>query len=154
MSQPLVFLDTHSLIAVFDSGHAAQQTRARDWYAALWVQRCGRISTQVLNEFYQEAITRFPAASSAQDARAEVRRLRQWSPPHLDRHTVDGAWALQDRYHLSYWDALIVSSAHAQGCSYVLSPELGHELQIESVTIIDPFQTEVASILGDLKALP
>ena len=41
--------------------------------------------------------------------RAQVRRLRVWLPPHLDAYTVDGAWDLQDRHGLGYWDALILS---------------------------------------------
>jgi predicted nucleic acid-binding protein len=74
-----------------------------------------------------------------QQARAQVRNLRQWQPPHLDTYVIDGAWALQDRYALSYWDALIVSSAQQQGCHYLLSEDLQHQQRFETVQVINPF---------------
>ncbi|MBS0318169.1 MAG: PIN domain nuclease, partial [Proteobacteria bacterium] len=75
-----------------------------------------------------------------QQARAQVRNLRQWQPPHLDTYVIDGAWALQDRYALSYWDALIISSAQQQGCRYLLSEDLQHQQRFETVQVIDPFR--------------
>jgi hypothetical protein len=69
----------------------------------------------------------------------QVRRLRVWLPPHLDAYTVDGAWDLQDRYGLGYWDALIVSSAHQQGCRYLLTEALPHDQVLDAVRAINPF---------------
>ena len=60
---------------------------------------------------------------------------------HLDTYTVDGAWDLQDRYPLSYWDALIVSSAHQQGCGFLLSEDLQHGQQIDAVRVLNPFES-------------
>ncbi|MCA0325776.1 MAG: PIN domain-containing protein [Proteobacteria bacterium] len=136
----LVFVDTHVLLTTVDEREPAKQARARDWVRWCWTARTGRISTQVLNEFYHQAITRFRATLPVQQARAQVRNLRQWLPPHLDTYTIDGAWALQDRYVLSYWDALIVSSAQQQGCRYLLSEELLHQQRFETVQVINPFE--------------
>ena len=74
-----------------------------------------------------------------QQVRAQVRRLRVWLPPHLDSYTVDGAWDLQDRYRLGYWDALILSSAHQQGCRYLLTEALPHDQPMDAVRPINPF---------------
>lgn len=134
----LVFVDTNVLLATFDDANPARQAKAREWVSWCWRTRTGRISTQVLNELYNNAITRFRQGVSAHQARTQVRRLRLWQPPHLDRHTVDGAWDLQDRYGLGYWDALIVSSAHQQGCTHVLSDAFEHGRQFDAVTILDP----------------
>ncbi len=136
---PLVFVDTPVFLYAADERDGRKQALAREWVRWCWSQRSGRISTQVLNELYHNAITRFRARMPVQQARAQVRNLRQWQPPHLDTYVIDGAWALQDRYALSYWDALIVSSAQQQGCHYLLSEDLQHQQRFETVQVINPF---------------
>ena len=140
MTAPLVFVDTPVLLRTADDRDPDRQARAREWLRWCWTQRAGRISTQVLNELYHNAITRFRSVMPVQQARAQVRDLRQWQPPHLDTFTIDGAWALQDRHALGYWEALIVASAQQQGCRYLLSEDLPHQQRFESVQVINPFR--------------
>ncbi|MEZ5605797.1 MAG: PIN domain-containing protein [Burkholderiaceae bacterium] len=140
MAAPLVFVDTPVFLYTADERDPAKMARSRQWVCWCWEQRAGRISTQVLNELYHNAITRFRARMPVSQARAQVRNLRQWQPPHLDTYVIDGAWALQDRYALSYWDALIVSSAQQQGCRFLLSEDLQHRQRFESVQVLNPFQ--------------
>ena len=135
----LVFVDTNVLLYTHDDRDLEKQARAREWVTWCWRARSGRISSQVLNELYNNAITKFRKTVTVHQARTEVRRLRLWQPPHLDTYTVDGAWDLQDRYALSYWDALILSSAHQQGCTYLLSEDLQHGQMMDAVTVINPF---------------
>ena len=151
MSAPLVFVDTPVFLHTADERDADKQARAREWVRWCWTERCGRISTQVLNELYHNAITRFRARMPVQQARAQVRNLRQWQPPHLDTYVIDGAWALQDRYALGYWDALIVSSAQQQGCRYLLSEDLRHRQRYETVQVLDPFKIGPSELASDRK---
>ena len=137
---PLVFVDTPVFLYAADERDGRKQALAREWVRWCWSQRSGRISTQVLNELYHNAITRFRARMPVQQARTQVRNLRQWQPPHLDTFTIDGAWALQDRHALGYWEALIVASAQQQGCRYLLSEDLPHQQRFESVQVINPFR--------------
>jgi predicted nucleic acid-binding protein len=139
MSTSFLFVDTEVLLASVDERDAARQARAREWLTFCWQTRSGRISSQVLNELYNQAIQRFSGPHVLQQVRAQVRRLRVWLPPHLDAYTVDGAWDLQDRYGLGYWDALIVSSAHQQGCRYLLTEALPHDQVLDNVRAINPF---------------
>lgn len=139
MATAPIFVDTEILLASVDERDAARQARAREWISFCWQTRSGRISSQVLNELYNQAIQRFDGQRVVQQVRAQVRRLRVWLPPHLDAYTVDGAWDLQDRYHLSYWDALILSSAHQQGCRYLLTEALPHGEPLDAVRPINPF---------------
>ena len=136
----LVFVDTNVFLYTVDERDLPKQARAREWVRWCWMQQSGRISTQVLNEFYNNAITKFRGVMPVQQARAQVRNLRQWQPPHLDTFTIDGAWALQDRHALGYWEALIVASAQQQGCRYLLSEDLPHQQRFESVQVINPFR--------------
>ena len=135
----LVFVDTNVHLYTKDARDAAKQIRANEWLTWCWTQRTGRISTQVLNEYYNNAVTKFKAVVTLEKAREQVRMLRLWQPPHLDTYTVDGAWAMQDKYKLSYWDALIMSSAQQQGCSYLLSEDMQHLQTYDTVQVINPF---------------
>lgn len=47
--------------------------------------------------------------------------------------------ALQARYKLSFYDALIVAAALEAGCKRLLSEDMQHGLRIEKLTITNPF---------------
>jgi predicted nucleic acid-binding protein len=76
---------------------------------------------------------------AAGDARAEVRRYQRWQPWVVDHATVEAAWAVESRYGLHYWDALMVAAAQQQGCTILLTEDLQHDQQIDGVRIINPF---------------
>jgi predicted nucleic acid-binding protein len=134
-----VFVDAGVLLACFDDCDLARRDAARAWIARCWERRCGRLSTQVLSEFYSRARATFPSPMAAGDARAEIRRYQHWQPWALDHPTLETAWAIESRYGIDHWDALIVASAQAQGCGCVLTEELPHEQQIDGVRIVNPF---------------
>jgi predicted nucleic acid-binding protein len=100
----------------------------------------------VLNEFYNGAITKFGNAVTVEKAREQARILRLWQPPHLDTYAVEDAWVIQDRYKLSYWDALIVASAQQQGCSYLLSEDMQHLQSYDTVQVVNPFLISPAEL--------
>jgi predicted nucleic acid-binding protein len=136
---PLLFVDTNVLLYAADDRDVAKRDRARQWLAVCWSRRCGRLSTQVLNEFYWNARKKFPTALAAGDARAEVRRYQLWQPWVVDHATVESAWAAESRWQLSYWDALMVAAAQQQGCSMLLTEDLQHDQVIDGLRILNPF---------------
>ena len=122
----------------------AAQARARAWLHALWQRRAGRVSTQVLNEYYVSATRYFGMAQG--DARAKLRRLQLWKPWQIDHQTVETAWGVEARFGLPYWDALIVASAAQSGASHVLTQDLQHLQQIDGITLINPFLATPADL--------
>ena len=88
-----VFVDTNVLLYGVDDLNPAKRDQARAWLAVCWERRCGRLSTQVLNEFYSNVRKKFKSALSAGAARAEVRRYQNWRPWVIDQPTVESAWA-------------------------------------------------------------
>jgi predicted nucleic acid-binding protein len=135
----LVFVDTNVLLYAVDDREPGKRDRARQWLAACWRRRCGRLSTQVLNEFYWNASRKFSSMVSRGDARAEVRRYQQWLPWQVDHATVETAWAAEARYGLAYWDALLVAAAKHQGCDCLLSEDLQHEQSLDGILVLNPF---------------
>ena len=134
-----VFIDTNVLLYGVDDADPAKRDRAREWIAACWQRRCGRLSTQVLNEFYVNAKKKFSKAITQGDARAEIRRYQHWRPWVIDHPTIETAWAVESRFGLNYWDALMIAAAQQQGCTLFLSEDLQHERQIDGVRIVNPF---------------
>ena len=136
-----VFVDTNVLLYVYDDADLHKQARSREWMRHCWEARIGRLSTQVLNEFYVNARKRFAATIAPGDARAEVRRLQQWNPWQIDHATIETAWAVESRLGISYWDALMVSAAQHMGCRWLLTEDLPHGQKIDLLTVVNPFRT-------------
>jgi predicted nucleic acid-binding protein len=134
-----VFIDTNVLLYGVDDADPVKRDRAREWIAACWQRRCGRLSTQVLNEFYVNVKKKFSKAIAQGDARAEIRRYQHWRPWVIDHPTIETAWAVESRFGLHYWDALMIAAAQQQGCTLFLSEDLQHEQQIDGVRIVNPF---------------
>ena len=138
-----VFVDTNVFLYSFDDRDVVKQEAAKKWLACCWSMRLGRLSSQVVNEFYANALTKFSRVLPYQKARAEIRRLRTWQIWQIDDATVDAAWSLQDRFTLSYWDALMLAAAQQMGCAYLLTEDLQHEQRFDNLQVINPFVTGV-----------
>lgn len=134
-----VFIDTNVLLYGVDDADPVKRDRAREWIAACWQRRCGRLSTQVLNEYYVNVKKKFSKAIAQGDARAEIRRYQHWRPWVIDHPTIETAWAVESRFGMHYWDALMIAAAQQQGCTLFLSEDLQHEQQIDGVRIVNPF---------------
>jgi predicted nucleic acid-binding protein len=136
-----VFVDTSVLILSEDGVRVEQREQVLAWLRVLWQGRSGRVSTQVLNDFYRLVTTRIAPAMPNGDARAEVRRYQRWNPWAVDHATVESAWSIESRFGLAYEDALIVAAAKAQGCTVLLSLDLPHEQVYDSVQVLNPLLT-------------
>jgi predicted nucleic acid-binding protein len=139
-----VFVDANILLYSEDSADLGKQATAMAWLKVLWQRRIGCLSTQVLNEFYVNAVRKIKQPMPAGDARAEVRRYAQWQPWTVDQATVESAWAVESRYGLHYWDCLVVAAAQHSGCRYLLSEDIGHEQYYDAVQVINPFKSSIA----------
>ena len=133
-----VFVDTNVLLYAVDAGDPRKQRAAMAWRNELWRSRRGRVSYQVLQEFYAQAVRKSPRQAEA--ARAEVRDLFAWNPIAVDEAVIETAWGLQERYSLSFWDALIAAAAHALGCTFLLTEDLSHGQLLDGVRVVDPFR--------------
>lgn len=133
-----VFVDTSILLYADDRRDPPKREQARAWLLHLWQGRHGRLSTQVLNEFYVHARK---LGLPQGDARAKVRRFQQWQPWQIDHQTVETAWGVEARFGLDYADALIVAAAAQSGCAYLLTDAMQHGQQIDALRLVNPFET-------------
>ncbi|MGH8278124.1 MAG: PIN domain-containing protein, partial [Gammaproteobacteria bacterium] len=110
----------------------------------LWQSRRGRISFQVLQDFYVKVTRKWPKAR--QQARAEVRDLLAWRPVSVDDGILERSWKIQDRYQLSFWDALIVAAAKAASSRYLLTEDLQADQELDGVVVVNPFLRGPAAV--------
>lgn len=146
-SGSIVFVDTNVLVYADDERDPAKHAKARDWVGRLWERRAGRISTQILNEYYVVVTRKLRPGLAPGDARAKVRRFQLWQPWQIDHQTVEAAWGVEARFGLHYWDALLLAAAAQTGCSFLLSEDMQPGRQIDGVRIVNPFSTTPGEVL-------
>jgi predicted nucleic acid-binding protein len=140
-----VFVDSNVLLYALDEADPKKQQAARNWRTELWRSRRGRLSFQVLAEFYVNALRIRPAAR--EEARAEVRDLLVWNPVVADAMLLERGWKIQDRYQLSYWDALIVAAAKTASCLYLLTEDFQAGQKFDDIEVVNPFLRAPESVL-------
>jgi predicted nucleic acid-binding protein len=139
-----VFVDTNVFLYALDRADQKKQRAAWTWREELWKSRLGRISFQVLQEFYVQATRKWP--ESRDEARAEVKDLLAWHPVTVDAAILERGWRLQDRYQLSFWDALIVAAAKSIDCRFLLTEDLQANQDLDGIIVISPFLADPASL--------
>ncbi len=144
MTEP-VFVDSNVFLYALDSAHPSKQQAAQDWRTALWTSRLGRISFQVLGEFYVNALRLRPGTIN--EAREEIRDLLAWHPVSTNAALLEQGWKIRDRYHLSYWDSLIVAASKAAFCRYLLTEDLQAGQKLDGVEVVNPFLTDPSMLL-------
>lgn len=145
----LVFVDSNVLVYCLDTTEADKQLQAAEWMEHLWSSRCGRLSFQVLQEFYVNVTRKVRAPVEPDDARQVVRSLLAWQPLSIGAGEIEAAWAIQDRNSVSCWDALIVAAAGSLDCRYLLTEDLQHEQVLGGVRVVDPFRLGPGELAAD-----
>lgn len=142
----LVFVDSNVLVYTRDRGHPDKQRGAAAWMTGLWHSKRGRLSFQVLTEYYVNVTRKLRPGLDEETARADVRALLAWKPIGLDKRILEHAWQLQDAHRLSFWDALIVGAAHVGECRYLLTEDLQDRQEIGTVVVVNPFRSAPDSL--------
>ncbi|MCA0375741.1 MAG: PIN domain-containing protein [Gemmatimonadetes bacterium] len=143
-----VFVDTNVLVYALDAAAGDRHVQARTWMDALWASQRGRVSTQVLQEFYVTTTRKLRPGLSADEAQREVRALTAWSPLEIGMTTMERACHVEQRYQFSWWDALIVASAQASGCRYLLTEDLQHGQDLDGLLVCSPFRMTPDALSG------
>ena len=146
-----VFVDTNVFVYLHDDSEPEKKQRADDWIELLVSRRAGRLSFQVLQELYAVLTRTMKETLPSETGRAIVRDLMAWRPTSIDLSILERAWALEQRYTLSWWDALIVAAAQSSQCMVLLTEDLQDGQVFGAVRVIDPFASRArtpAELLG------
>lgn len=91
------FVDTSILVYARDKSDPRKQARAADMLRVLWRSRRGRLSTQVLQEYYVTVTRKLKPGLSRTEARQDVRDLLEWNPRTLNAGILESTWEIEDR---------------------------------------------------------
>jgi predicted nucleic acid-binding protein len=136
----LFFVDSNLLVYALDTANPHKQAAALRWRDALWQSQSGRLSWQVLHEFFYTTTHKLHISETV--VRPLVRSYAQWPVTGFSLSLVEHAWHWTDHARINYWDALILAAAERSGCRWLLSEDFSHRRKYGSVQAINPFVTE------------
>jgi predicted nucleic acid-binding protein len=139
-----VFVDTNVLIYTREAEDTLKQQKSLFWMKELWTSGNGRLSFQVLQEYFAKLLRK--KTELRDQARADVRDLIAWHPVVINASVLEHAWRIQDRYRLSFWDSLIVAAAKAASCRWLLTEDLQPGQNLDGVTVVNPFLLSPADL--------
>jgi predicted nucleic acid-binding protein len=134
-----VFVDTNVLVYAHDVSTGLKHEKARSLVARLWQERTGAVSTQVLQELYVSLRRKAGRPLASEEARALVADYLRWEVVINSGESILEAIALEQRYGISFWDALVVQSARSCGAEILYSEDLSDGQVYESVRVTNPF---------------
>ena len=135
------FLDTNIFIYSIDAspGQAAKRDLARRIVRDHIKDDTGVLSVQVLQEFFQVATRKIEVPLSIEDALEYLHYIAILETVQSDFHLVVSAIRLHQKYAFSFWDSLVLQAAKTAGCSQLLSEDLQHGFNLDSLLVSNPF---------------
>jgi len=136
-ARDLFFVDSNLLLYYVDPVDIEKQARAAEWLTFLWLEGVGRLSWQVLHEFYWNAERKMRLET--EKAREMVQDLAHWKPVDTSLGLLRQAWQWTDVAQLPYWDALILAAAERTGVRYLLSEDFQPGREFDHIRVVNPF---------------
>jgi predicted nucleic acid-binding protein len=149
-----VFVDANVFVYSWQANELLKQPVATQWIRRLWEEQSGRTSMQVVNETYVTLTRKIRPALGSHEAWDYVQTLFAWQPQPIDSELVRRARDIEQRYHLSWWDSLIVGAAQLQNCALLLTEDLQDRASYGSVTVRNPFVLGVSEAPAAYGELP
>lgn len=140
----VVFVDTNILIYAHDRDAADKRRLAANALEKLWTERTGRMSVQVLQEFYVTVTKKLSAPIARAVARELIRAYTPWIQAPTTPETVIRATELSELSQISFWDGLIIASAEQIGATIILSEDLSAGQVIAGIRIVNPLLEQAA----------
>jgi predicted nucleic acid-binding protein len=135
----LQFVDSNVLVYAHDDTAGAKFVRAQALLADLWRSGRGRLSIQVLQEFFVTTTRKVRRPVESEAAEKAVSYLGRWTLHRPDVKDVLAAIDGHRRHRISFWDAMILHSAAELGCSVIWSEDLGDGQTYDGVRVVNPF---------------
>ena len=107
----VIFVDSNILIYAHDADAGPKRERASHRIKQLWESGAGRLSVQVLQEFYGNVTRKLAAPVARSTAREVIRTYGTWVHEPTTPETVIRAIEIAELAQIMFWDALIVASA-------------------------------------------
>jgi predicted nucleic acid-binding protein len=129
-----IFIDSNIFLYAFSDKDLSKQE-----VSAKIVKQNHTISTQVLNEVSNNMIKKLNFSNK------EIEKFIsscyvQYDIVDFSKEIFIKASQIRDKYNISYYDSLILSSAINSKCDILYSEDMQHNQKLENLTIINPFK--------------
>ena len=132
------FVDTNILMYAHDTAAGVKHQRAKAVVETLWRERSGVVSTQILQELCVNLRRKAGRPVDAKATRDIVTDYLAWHVVVNGGDSILEALDLQERYRISFWDALVVQAAQASGAEILYSEDLSDGQSYGSVRVVNP----------------
>jgi len=132
------FVDTNILVYAHDIDAAKKHKVARELITSLWDHKTGVLSTQILQEFYVTVTRKIPTPVTHLEARTIVKAYIPWAVETSAAMVLEAS-EIEERNHVSFWDAMVVAAAQRAGAVRIFTEDLNHGQKIEGIFIQNPF---------------
>ena len=136
----VAFVDSNILIFAHDLDAGVKRELAMAKLRELWDSGTGRLSVQVLQEFYVNVTQKLATPIAASTAREVIRAYGVWVHHATTVETVTRATEISDLARISFWDALIVASAEEVDADELLSEDLNDGQSIAGIKVVNPLK--------------
>ena len=134
------FVDTNILIYAHDRSAGGKHQRAAALIEQLWLSNDGVLSTQVLQEFCVNVRRKLARPLSSDNTARVLQQYLHWEIVVNTPSSVIEAMAIEARYGVSFWDALVLSAAQASGATTLYSEDFSHGQIYGPVQAVNPFR--------------
>jgi predicted nucleic acid-binding protein len=135
------FVDTNILMYAHDAAAGEKHERAKALVEELWRNRSGVVSTQILQELVVNLRRKVAQPLGAKATREIVTDYLSWQVVVNGGDAILEALELEERYQISFWDALVVQAACASGAQVLYSEDLSDGQMYGSVRVVNPLRS-------------
>ena len=132
-----IFIDTNLIVYANDRREPEKQRQAIELVKELMSSGRGVISSQVLQEYANTALTKLH-----QDHAIVLRQLTLLESfevvllkPVLIRRAIE----IRSSYGISFWNSCIISAAESAGCDSIYSEDLSSGQYYSGIKLVNPF---------------
>ena len=140
------FVDTNILMYAHDTAAGVKHDRARTLVEGLWRERSGVLSTQVLQELCVNLRRKSGRPVDMKGAREIVADYLSWQVIVNGGESILAALELEEQYHISFWDALVIHAAQVAGAEILYSEDLSDGQLYGSVRVVNPLTDRHAAL--------
>ena len=143
MSGAKAFFDTNVLLYMYGGGDLGKRAKAKELFRRYAQSGRMLLSTQVVQEFYTAGSRKLGMPRS--ELQEAVAALLDLPLVIVGSAHILAAIRTEERYIISFWDALILAAAESGGAEVLYTEDLNDGQQYGTVLARDPFRDAEAS---------
>jgi len=132
-----IFIDTNLIVYANDGQYPDKQNKAITLIQTLMKDGLGVISSQVLQEYANTALTKLHQQHTI--VLRQLTLLESFEIVLLKPLLIRRAIEIRSAYGITFWDSCIISAAESAGCDSIYSEDLNAGQYYSGIKLLNPF---------------